>query len=590
MSLVQSQPVDRRIFNGDSKTMSWVVPKPGVRSMQVGDRKDTDIAVAEKIMQDGKRIVTGRDILGEDFKDIELKPENFSSIYTPNKREALRRYALHQQKLENITKLVAAERCSNSIQWLAIDLFNIGEPRTKTNRFFADLHLNEEAMKHRNFATICLQHAKVKNEVYDFIVLGVNQEAFNKLAENHPIDKFFDAAKKGVVLDPRLEGPLKISDKEKFKAFRSHLKAKNFTHVILGMYSGTRETFLEAMKNAEQVHWVIAKKLSKIKFAETPLLEFLRDQEQFQTLEGKSESFSNAASALSIRSTVGLESGDLSTEQMLDLAGKLLEEDKGILSTQDFYDCAKFAFASPQVLYNVFPPEQYKKFAEHAQKIYDVRLLCQRELHRYNHPEVCIAISEFKVGQCQEKAMRAFVKARLLGIKDITLMRTNQNGLFAQMLNSKQGPEGHIFILLGVKKSEIQSLLEHENDPIEFLKKLKKGVILDPFFNIACRVTDEKAWQAILAYNQAYLIDSIDTQKLQYGIEMSQEQAKQVMEDGRELHQKVLERFETEEFPECSLMTLLREMEEAQDEKSPPSPKKTSARKSVCSEIPCVIL
>lgn len=502
---------------------------------------DRRLAVAQKLATRARRIITGEDILGVELDGVP-KSSDFPALYDRCGPEKLRKFAVHQQKLSTLDKLIRQEKVSGSIHLVATDLFDMGDHYARMNRVFLELHLENV-----DFRLLRIQHAR-SERLKQFCFLGdgkIVDDLWNKNVRSNK--KFLKALPQGVILGESLM-PFKVTNKDDLKRFIKHLETKEFT-VLSALGSPGDRNVYPVLQAGKKTHQIIADKLKAMIMVETPLLEWLREREQKQNSSADQKSVDNSSSVTTV------ENADFTMEQLLAIAKEILLEDKNIVSSQDIFDRAKHGSrASADAVAALFKEigyDRFKQAAEQDQKRSNALSLVRKN-SAYTNNEKCIAVTECLIGECDEKCRLAFVKLRIRGIKDIAIIATRQN----RLPNPNDTTHyGHNYILLGVKKSEIESLVKEVKDPIEFLKRLKKGVLLDPFFKIACKVEDEKAWQPLhTAYNKAFSIDTIVAESIQYGVDLSQQQAVKTMENGKKLHSEVLKNPNTNELPIVPLM------------------------------------
>lgn len=130
------------------------------------------------------------------------------------------------------------------------------------------------------------------------------------------------------------------------------------------------------------------------------------------------------------------------------------------------------------------PPGKYKEYIEHTKKVDAIRIACHQAV-KVNLPDESVSyqnlienhvIADFGVGECGEKGVVAFTKAYKLGLKALRIAAVNPDNEH----------EKHCFNVIGYEVV----LKKPYGNLTEFLNNFDQGVILDPFFQMACTVKE----------------------------------------------------------------------------------------------------
>lgn len=555
--------------------------QPHVPPLDASDRKksntkeDEHFEIAQRMAANCKTIETEEDILGVQL-DSDPEPEDFPRFLKDFGLVKARKYALQQQKLLHTFEKVNKVECSDESKMIALVESKVGREQDRTNKIYMDLHREKKLLKDKDFCLLELHHARTKRS-YQFIYLGntgliceLGKIVF-KLPVQQRFDKFFEIfPKKGVIL-PEYRSPFKVSNESELESFKKYLNERKFTIIHKCQMPTTFEKALEIILEGRRIFRSIEAQLKD--FPATPLMEFLEEQEQknHHPADSKTETTTSVA-------IVSYE--EFTDDQYIEIGKQLLEEDKTIQSSQSFFDRSKFGYMdSPEALHKTLGDEQFKQYASvHCKRQYALYLM--RDLKDYSLGAKLIAITKCNVGECSEKATRIFFKARKMGIKDVVFMTTKQT--LQNEGSTLKDIYGHAYVLLGVKKSEVQSILAETNNPIEFLKKLRKGVIVDPFFGFVCKVTNREGWKAHVEYNKVFSINCIVQDEMRFGGDLSKAQAICTMTDGEKIYQEVLKDAKPKGLPGDLLTEYVEalEAEATKNEGTKPKKKKKHKKKA----------
>lgn len=252
------------------------------------DEHDRLLKIAQKLVDRFKRIVTSADILGEELEG-ELQSEDFPALYKKFGWVKLQKYAKHQQRLlaideliQNLSlqNLIPNERYSTSVNMLAKNLFDIGSVHEKMNRIFLELYREET-----DFCNVKMKHADLPERYYQFCFLGDSElvdDSIKDKKDKPDVINFLETLSQGVVLS-QSHPPFNVTNKNDVRNFIDHLKEKKFTifsECLLPLSNEDRAEIDAIFVRGKQIHEIAAKELNETKYVETPLLKWLKENEQ----------------------------------------------------------------------------------------------------------------------------------------------------------------------------------------------------------------------------------------------------------------------------------------------------------------------
>lgn len=230
-----------------------------------------------------------------------------------------------------------------------------------------------------------------------------------------------------------------------------------------------------------------------------------------------------------------------------DIARQILGQIKqDVTSTQDIipkWDIPYVSVLNAPLLYQTFGEKlvKYSQLILQIDKIRKATSLATSRLKDLTYPIASerLAVTKFGVGECDETTTLARIRCCLSGQRCFGILVSD-----AQKYK-RNNPSAHCFVLMGIGVDEFDKSVEKNNNTfIEVIKRLKNGVLLDPFLNLVCSLKELESKGTDLFkyfdnYNIKYINQSFFLDFQDYPIALQIEQdACRIYEEAQKILQK----------------------------------------------------